>query len=189
MSTPDIGTRKTRNRNPYTPEEKRQLKELHAKATKTNGNERPGSALRRAGDRFAIRIAAKRKEGFTWRELAEPLGIKTRTLSAYIQRHKVLVESEEELERLEERPDVYKGVSVNDRHRTKTYFPCGRHKITEDNSYPPTRPGGLPRCKACEKEKRMARYWKKERAQRMAEREAKRIAQLSHEVRRGEAAA
>lgn len=174
MTTTTDG-RRTRNRNPYTPEEKRQLKEWHAKATTTRSTTPVGAPERKAAKRFVAKIQEKKDQGFSWRELAEPLGLKGRTVNAYIARH------DPDPEREPSRPK-YLNRSINDTHRTKTFFPCGIHRIGIDPAYKASKPGGPPRCATCEKEKRRKRYVERERARLIAERAAKREAKLKAEA-------
>lgn len=164
-ATAEAPRRQTRNQSPYTPEEKRKLKEWHGLATTTRSTTPKGAKERKAGEKFCQLIAEKKKLGFSWRELAEPLGLKGRTVNAYLSRHGYT-------ERLEPSRPPYQNRSINDNHRTKTFYPCGKHRIGEDPAYPPSKPGGQPRCATCIKEKRRRRWTEKEYPRELARRQA-----------------
>lgn len=143
--------RATRTRNPYTAREIDQLTRWRALATNTRSTTATDAAERAAGWRFAYKVRAKKDEGYTWRELAEPLGMKTRTLTAFMERRRLVDTPHPSRE-------AYQGVSRVTSRATGTFFPCGIHRIGVDPEYPPTHPGGAPRDALCERAKRRARY-------------------------------
>ena len=143
--------RKTRTRQPFTAREIEMLTRWHDLAQHTRSTTALSARERRAGDLFAAKIKAKKDEGYTWVELAVPLGMKPRTLNAFLERRRLVATENPARE-------AYQGVSTVAHHRPETFFPCGVHRIGVDPEYPPSRPGGLPRDALCERAKRRARY-------------------------------
>lgn len=143
--------RSTRERNPYTEQERQQLIAWHALARNTRSTTPVGAPERISGDSFAAAIKEKKDQGYTWGELATPLGLKQRTLNAFMERRRMT-------KRENPQREAYRGISTVTQSRTETHFPCGIHEITPENSYAATREGGLPRDKWCEREKRKERY-------------------------------
>lgn len=116
-------------RNPYTPEQIAELKALAALSARTRGSDLIDHPRRKAGDKLAETVAEIRKSvepRYTYRELAEPLGMKGKTLRARLARRGYV--------KLPPSQGVYQRKEYLASRQDENHYSCG-HPKTEENSY------------------------------------------------------
>lgn len=119
----------TELRNPYTPEQIAELKHYAALSSQARGSDPIDHPRRKAGDKLAATVAEVRdsvEPRYTYRELAEPLGMKGRTLRFKLARRGY--------ETLPPSQPVYQGKEYLPSRKDETHYSCG-HPRTEENSY------------------------------------------------------
>lgn len=116
-------------RNPYTPEQIAELKKYAALSAKARGFDPIDHPNRKAGDKLAETVAEIRNSvepRYTYRELAEPLGMRGRTLRAKLARRGYETSPPSQ--------PVYQGKEYLASRQNDTHYSCG-HPKTEENSY------------------------------------------------------